>query len=366
MAAAPAFLGDAATCGMFAVTLVPLFMASAAGSLLLLRRHFNARLSSEIEELQRAQDKLRLAAEVINSTTEGVMVTDAHLRIESINPAFEQITGYTAAEAIGRTPKILFSGKHDETFFHRLHELVDAEGRWKGEIWNRRRNGEVYPQQTSITVLRDAEGRIRHYASVIVDNTAQVQLEAKLREMSLVDGLTGVGNRRRFDEALAREWARALRDGLPLSLLMADIDFFKRYNDSHGHLAGDTCLQQVAQAIRDAANRASDVVARYGGEEFAVILPGSDAAAATEIGERIRARVAALALPDGGSAVAAFVTISVGVATARPREAAHEADLIGSADAALYRAKRSGRNRVAASDTPASNTSSKPGEGAAA
>jgi len=287
-----------------------------------------------------------VSAAVIGSAAEGVMVIDAALQIESVNPTFERITGYPAIEAIGRKPSLLWSGRHADAFFVEMKAQLDGRGSWRGEIWNRRASGELYPQETSISVLRDPEGRVRHYASVFSDNTVRNQMEAKLRELSSLDGLTGIANRRSFDEALAREWARAQREGRPLSLLMMDIDHFKAYNDHHGHLAGDGCLAEVAGTIAAAVRRAGDHAARYGGEEFAVILPNADAVAAAKVAEKIRASVAALELPHGASDTAAFVTLSVGVATLTPLRTLQASELIAAADRALYQAKHAGRNRV--------------------
>ncbi len=176
-----------------------------------------------------------------------------------------------------------------------------------------------------------------------------VALEAanrQLERLSFLDGLTGIANRRRFDESLAREWRRAQREQAPLSVILVDIDFFKAYNDRYGHEAGDEILKRVAAALDGAVNRPADVVARYGGEEFVAVLPGTDADGAVRLGERLRAAVAELAIAHAGSAAGEHVTISVGVATAVPaRDAAPEA-LVAAADRALYQAKRDGRNRV--------------------
>ena len=332
----------------FAIAIVGLFFTNVVlfTIVFIMMRRFNRRLRNDLTRLHEAQARLKLDAAVIESSAEGVMVTDAHLNIETINPAFERITGYSAHEAIGRTPKILYSGKHDDAFFRQLHESVNSNGHWHGEIWNRRKNGEIYPQQTSISVLRDDENRITHYASVFSDNTEPHRLEEQLRELSSIDGLTRIANRRTFDAALAREWARAMREQKPLSMLMADIDYFKKYNDAYGHVEGDRCLQLVAQAIQDAVNRATDLTARFGGEEFAVILPGVDAAAATAMGEKIRGNVAGLAVPHRGSDAAAFVTISVGASTIIPQQQSRQVNLIVAADHALYQAKHAGRNRV--------------------
>jgi len=176
-----------------------------------------------------------------------------------------------------------------------------------------------------------------------------VALEAanrQLERLSFLDGLTGIANRRRFDESLAREWRRAQREQAPLSVILVDIDFFKAYNDRYGHEAGDEILKRVAAALDGAVNRPADVVARYGGEEFVAVLPGTDADGAVRLGERLRAAVAEPAIAHAGSAAGEHVTISVGVATAVPaRDAAPEA-LVAAADRALYQAKRDGRNRV--------------------
>jgi diguanylate cyclase (GGDEF)-like protein len=167
-----------------------------------------------------------------------------------------------------------------------------------------------------------------------------------LQDLSSRDGLTGIPNRRRFDEALQTEWLRAARDGALLSLIMADIDHFKEYNDAHGHLPGDDCLRRVAAALARSAARAGDLVARYGGEEFACVLPGSGAEAAVAVAERMRAAVAAEQIPHGASTVADHVTVSLGATTTVPSRAADPTLLLRSADQALYRAKEGGRDRI--------------------
>ena len=181
----------------------------------------------------------------------------------------------------------------------------------------------------------------------LVDRGQQLELaNAQLKELSNRDDLTGVANRRRFDEALDAEWRRAARTAPPMALLMADIDHFKPYNDAYGHQQGDLCLKQVAEGMAGALQRAGDLLARYGGEEFVAILPGQDLAAAAEVAERLRSRVEALTIPSGVSGVSPYVTISVGVATSAQADLAKPDDLVAAADAALYRAKREGRNRV--------------------
>lgn len=168
----------------------------------------------------------------------------------------------------------------------------------------------------------------------------------ELRRLSSIDGLTGIANRRQFDEAYLREWRRGTRMRRPVALVLCDIDYFKQFNDMYGHQAGDECLRGVAQALQVAAGRPGDWVTRFGGEEFAVILPETDARGASALAERMREAVERLGIPHVGSEVAGAVTISAGVASTVPHEGDRQAELVQWADAALYEAKRQGRNRV--------------------
>lgn len=169
-----------------------------------------------------------------------------------------------------------------------------------------------------------------------------------LRQIALVDGLTGIANRRRFDEVFAAEWRRAQRKQTALSLIMCDVDHFKLYNDHRGHQAGDDCLRMVAQAIATQMNRPGDMAARYGGEEFVCILPDTDLAGAQLVADNVRAELAALGAPHPASSVGPVVTLSLGIATAVPGQDSAAFDLIALADAKLYEAKKSGRDRFCA------------------
>ncbi|WP_420126568.1 diguanylate cyclase domain-containing protein [Longimicrobium sp.] len=179
-------------------------------------------------------------------------------------------------------------------------------------------------------------------------NARLTRANRRLSRLSSRDGLTGIANRRRFDRRLALEWRRAARTERPLSLLMADIDCFKDYNDLHGHQRGDDCLRQVARGLAESLHRAGDLVARYGGEEFAVLLPDTDEGHATTTAEMLRARVEAMAIPHGASGVSTVVTLSLGIGTVRPAAGLHPRYLVELADRALYLAKGEGRNRVRA------------------
>jgi diguanylate cyclase (GGDEF)-like protein len=189
--------------------------------------------------------------------------------------------------------------------------------------------------------------RERHLTDLVQARTRELSAANELLlELSYLDPLTGVANRRRFDERLLVEWKRGVRAGLPLSLVMIDIDLFKPFNDAYGHQEGDDCLRTVATTITDSLPRAGDSLARYGGEEFAVILPGTDQSGAFKVAEHLRRRVEALAIPHTASEVGRFVTISCGVASAIPTLDSNPAGLVSIADAALYKAKRAGRNRT--------------------
>jgi two-component system, cell cycle response regulator len=166
-----------------------------------------------------------------------------------------------------------------------------------------------------------------------------------LQRLANIDGLTQIPNRRCFDRVLQQEWKRLRREQAPLSLILCDIDFFKLYNDHYGHLAGDDCLKQVAQAIQQSVHRPADLAARYGGEEFAVILPGTSAEGAFQVAAQIQAALAKLSLPHGRSLVSRTVTVSMGVATLTPALEFSPEELIGAADRALYSAKSEGRNQ---------------------
>jgi diguanylate cyclase (GGDEF)-like protein len=168
----------------------------------------------------------------------------------------------------------------------------------------------------------------------------------ELEQLASVDGLTGIANRRRFDITLEREWKRLTRDQKPFSLILGDIDYFKRYNDTYGHQAGDDCLQKVCQACHDCAKRATDLAARYGGEEIALILPDTDSIGAMYIAQEIRQRIRKLNIKHEASPIGRIISMSLGVATVTPHSRIQPTLLVNQADMALYQAKQNGRNRI--------------------
>ncbi len=196
--------------------------------------------------------------------------------------------------------------------------------------------------------VRDLEAQVRRLQQELDERTQQLDAADKaLRKLATVDGLTGISNHRHFRDFLETEWRRAVRDHAPLSIIMMDIDYFKTYNDSFGHQAGDECLRRVAAALAEGVGRPGDLVARYGGEEFVCVLGATDQDGALVLAERLRVRVEALALPHPRSLCSNVVTISGGIGSVFPVHGGNPDELVGEADRALYRAKREGRNRAA-------------------
>ena len=196
-------------------------------------------------------------------------------------------------------------------------------------------------------------GRLRERLHRLERHTVLLEQENQdLRRLSYLDGLTGIANRRHFEEALDLEWRRACRAGTALSLVMIDPDFFKPFNDAYGHQQGDDCLIRIADTLRNGLNRPGDMAARYGGDEFMLLIPGSDAQGVAELAEAIRARVAAMAIRHEGSPTDRVVTISLGAVTSYPTRGFSSGNLIEAADEALYRAKEDGRNQVAIIQEP--------------
>ncbi len=210
--------------------------------------------------------------------------------------------------------------------------------RTKSEIWI----------ESSMRVTRAYDtGAINGVVAISRDMTEQKALEQKLAALATIDGLTGLANRRHFDEVLEREWERARRDGAALSLLLIDVDHFKKYNDRYGHQAGDACLKSVAQVLAAQARRPADIAARYGGEEFVLLLPDTDAAGCEMMGSRIRASLAVLGIDHDLNLPSRKVTVSIGGVTVNPQTAqTQRSSLVEAADRALYSAKDAGRDRM--------------------
>ena len=226
----------------------------------------------DITERKETEARLRLASSIMESTSEGVLVTDEHGTIISVNPAFTHITGYRAEEAIGKKPNLLRSDHHGPEFYADLWSSLLADGHWKGEIWNRHKNGTAYPQLLTINRIPARDGMPTCYASVFRDITALHQANERFQYLAFHDALTGLPNRALFHDRLEHAIERSRRDGMRVAVIFIDLDGFKGINDSLGHDVGDLLLKEIAERIRNRARRATDTVARLGGDEFTVLV----------------------------------------------------------------------------------------------
>jgi len=289
-----------------------------------------------------------------------VSATDPAGRIIQVNERFCEISGYSESELLGQSHSIVNSGTHPKGFFEKMWRTIASGNNWQGEVCNRDKNGKLYWVDSTIMPIKDKEGNIERYISVRLDITDRILYEAEiakayedlsransqLEKLSRVDGLTNLSNRRHFDEMLATEINRMSRSNQPLTFILCDIDYFKNYNDTYGHLGGDDCLRKVAKSIKLNFSRPSDIVARYGGEEFAVILPDVKKEAAIKLAERMRVNLQELGLPHESSVVEKTVTLSAGVITLVPDKHTTNSMFIEKADKALYMAKEKGRNNI--------------------
>jgi len=297
----------------------------------------------DITAQRQAEAQLRIAAVAIDSF-EGMMVTDAHGEIVRVNRGFTRVTGYSAEEALGRRPSMLSSGRHDAAFYRAMWAALDAAGHWQGEIWNRRKSGEIYPEYLSIAAVRDAGGALRHYVAVLTDITQRKADTEAIRELAFYDPLTRLPNRRLLLERLRQQLKSGERRDASGALLFIDLDHFKALNDQFGHHVGDLLLQQVAQRLQDGV-READTVARLGGDEFVVLCDGLDAgcaaAQATALGHKL---LGALNQPYLLGGHVWHSTPSIGVTLFSAGGGQPAAELLMQADVAMYQAKRSGRN----------------------
>ncbi|CAA7627647.1 Methyl-accepting chemotaxis protein [Candidatus Terasakiella magnetica] len=297
----------------------------------------------EKEQFRYAHDAvLREAHSVFNVITDAVLVSDARNHIKLVNPAFTRITGYAPDEVIGRNPKLLASGRHDAAFYAGMWTELEEKGQWGGEVWNRGKNGEIFPEWLSITVLRDHVGQLQGYVATFNNISERKRYENRIRWQAEHDGLTGLVNRAYFETSLALMLRDAHAAGDEMALLFIDLDGFKAINDSQGHAVGDTVLTVVAKRLHEVV-RGNDLVARLGGDEFVVAIPQlhreDDALA---IASKIVDRVSEV-IQVGG--VTLGVGASIGIAIS-PRHGISCKELLDAADTAMYRRKQSGRNGV--------------------
>jgi diguanylate cyclase (GGDEF)-like protein/PAS domain S-box-containing protein len=275
-----------------------------------------------------------------------MVITDRDGRIMAVNDSFTRLTGYSRAEAIGQNPRILQSGRHDAGFYRQMWDSLKRFGYWRGDIWDKRKDGSLYPKFLAITAILGESGEVVRYSAIFYDISDRKALEAELDYLAHYDPLTGLPNRMLLQDRLEREIAASARLGQHFALLFVDLDGFKAVNDVHGHTAGDELLQAVAQRLL-AATRAMDTAARFGGDEFVVVLTDvRDAASAERTAAKIVDSLSqpyALNSPLGP--FEATISASVGVSL-YPGDEQRPSDLIDSADRAMYAAKKQGKGRV--------------------
>jgi diguanylate cyclase (GGDEF)-like protein/PAS domain S-box-containing protein len=301
---------------------------------------------SDISERRRNEAEMRIAATAFE-TQEGIFITDADGLILRVNSAFSAITGYTAAEAVGKNPRFRSSGRHDNAFYAAMWTRLQTTGVWKGEIWNRRKNGEIYPESATITAVRGDNNAVSHYVATLHDITERKAAEEEIHQLAFFDPLTALPNRRLLQDRLEQALATSSRSQHHGAVLFIDLDKFKQLNDTLGHDYGDLLLQQVGQRLQHCVRQA-DTVARLGGDEFVVLLQELSprleeaTAEATLVGDKI---MATLNQPYEIKDHIYQSTPSIG-ATLFLGQAASGDELLKQADLAMYRAKGAGRNTL--------------------
>ena len=299
-------------------------------------------IARDITERQLMQEKLQQAATVFESTAEGVLITDTRQNISAVNRAFSEITGYSETEALGHTPRLLASGLHDSAFYAAMWHQLTAQGHWQGEISNRRKNGEVYPSWLTISAVRNRDHVITHFVAVFADISSLKLAQARLDYQAHHDPLTGLPNRTLFENRLQAALNGQQESGKQGAVLFLDLDRFKHINDSLGHPVGDLLLKDIAVRLKEQL-RDVDTVARLGGDEFIILLPGlQQASDAQHLANKL---LDCFTPPFQAGEHEFFISASIGTSL-YPQDGTDVATLVKNADAAMYRSKAKGRNRV--------------------
>jgi diguanylate cyclase (GGDEF)-like protein/PAS domain S-box-containing protein len=298
----------------------------------------------EVTSQVQQEQQLHLAAKVFSSSQEGIMITNAQQRIVDVNTAFTRITGYRREEVLGQKPSILSSDRQPPRFYRKMWRTLNDTGTWQGEVWNRRKSGEVYAEILSIDTVKDSAGVVQHYIAIFTDISHIKEHQRELDRIAHYDALTGLPNRRLFDDRLSMELERARRQKEAVAVCFLDLDGFKAVNDTYGHEVGDRLLSVLGERLR-LALRAHDSVARMGGDEFVLLLAqlprDNPRPMASEIIDRVlRAVEQPVTLSDRPIAVSASVGVAVFPEIDLPAD-----QLLRYADRAMYKAKQQGRNR---------------------
>ncbi|MCE8025789.1 EAL domain-containing protein [Billgrantia aerodenitrificans] len=311
-----------------------------AGAEHLYMQELRAALEQRDRALAQSRENLQLAERVIESSLEGIIITDPNNRIEFVNRAFTYMTGYTAEEAVGKTPEILSSGRHDAAFYRQMWDSLKRSGYWRGEIWNRRKSGELYLEMLTITAITDESGAVTHYAALFSDITHMRENEERIRRLAYYDALTGLPNRRLLEDRLELAIRHAHRNQTRLAVIFVDLDHFKAVNDALGHAFGDELLVMMSERLQMRL-REDDTLARLGGDEFLVLLP--DLEEVDEVTRIARRLVEAVGEPCVIEGQEFRIGCSLGISL-YPDDATTAEALVHNADVAMYRAKEEGRN----------------------
>jgi diguanylate cyclase (GGDEF)-like protein/PAS domain S-box-containing protein len=294
----------------------------------------------DIRERKRSEEQLRLAAKVFENSGEAITITDDKSRILSVNAAFSQVTGYTLQEVVGQTPRLLKSGRHDAEFYRRLWQDLNVQGYWRGEIWNRRKSGEIYPEWLTISSVKDTDGAVTNYVAMFSDISERKAAQDRIEFLAFHDPLTRLPNRLLGKDRARQAIANADRSRSRVAAIFLDLDNFKLINDSLGHSVGDDLLVAVAARLQECL-RETDTLCRLAGDEFLIILQnvaGNDAI--SSICEKVLKRLAEPFVLDARELSTSF---SIGIAV-YPDDGGYTEDLLKNSDTAMYRAKAAGRN----------------------
>lgn len=285
--------------------------------------------------------KLELLNALLEHSNESIVVTDVEARIIAVNPAFTQASGYTLADVYGKNPRILSSGLHDENFYRDMWDSINSSGSWAGEIWDRHRDGHLFPKWMKIVLVRDAERNLTHYLGISTDITKHKADEESIRHLASFDPLTGLPNRALLHDRILQQIASAHRNHKQFALLFIDLDRFKYVNDSMGHGVGDQLLKSVAVRLRGCI-REEDTVARIGGDEFVILLREIDTDGAVHVAQNVLDTLTQQAhMLDG---IQLQIQASIGISL-YPNDGQDVDNLLKHADVAMYRSKEEGRNR---------------------
>jgi diguanylate cyclase (GGDEF)-like protein/PAS domain S-box-containing protein len=293
----------------------------------------------DITALREAEKRLHLSAKVFDNSGEGILITDAGVRIIAANSAFAEMSGYSEAELLGQNPRMFASGLHKPDYFREMWDAINRTGRWQGEIWDRHKSGRLFPKWMSINAVRDEAGELTHYVAISNDITERKEAEKHIHLLAYYDVLTGLPNRTLLHDRLEQLVAVSHRGKHKFALLFLDLDRFKYVNDSMGHATGDKLLQTVAQRLLECV-REGDTVSRIGGDEFVVLLRETDAKGAAHVATKILDSLA-VAHDIGGQQISTYASIGISV---YPDHAEDADTLVKHADVAMYHAKDEGRN----------------------